>query len=383
MGLMVDLSGAAPRLDESAFAGWAARESVFVSSEMQELAAERAAVTAALRDLGLRVVLFEDLGGRDDDAERAYLDGVTQCPIYLGIVGDRYGTMLDTGRSPTHEEYRLARKLGKRISVWVAADGSSRQGDARDFVSELQVFHTTGRFNSPEDLATRIVARMREIAADAVAPWIKIGDAVVRATSISDDGRTVGIEANVYDAEIVAYLESLRPANWGGGQEVGVTDAFRSGAGRVTEVRSNARSTAMRSVTLQADVRWSEGDGFSLGASTAGYSPEDQVELGLRAGLFGEQVPETFRQHMGFMLDVSDPLEPLRGQPIPEDAFAAVARLLLVERLLGSGKASRLDEFLVGPVHQGTRPLSLSYTERQRYSTEDPGRRHLDGRWSV
>lgn len=383
MALMIDLSGAAPRLDEAAFAGWAARESVFISSEMQQLAAERMAVTAALRDLGLRVVVFEDLGGRDDDAERAYLDGVTQCGIYVGIIGDRYGTMLDTGRSPTHEEYRLARKLGKRISVWVAADGARRQGDARDFVGELQVFHTTGRFDSPEDLAARVVARMREIAADAVAPWIKLGDAVVRATSISDDGKTVRIEANVYDAEIVAYLESLRPGNWGSGQEIAVTDAFRSGVGRVTEVRSDARSTAMRSVTLQADVRWSEGGGFSMDASTGGYTPEDQVELGLRAGLFCEQMPETFRQRMGFMLDTSDPLEPLRGQPVPEDAYAAIARLLLVERLVGSGKASRIDEFHLGPAHQGSRPLSLSYTERQRYSNEEPGQRHLDGRWTA
>lgn len=61
--------------------------------------------------------------------------------------------MLASGRSPTHEEYAAARALGRRISVWGQADGSNRQGNARDFLDEIRVFHTTGQFAAPDDLA--------------------------------------------------------------------------------------------------------------------------------------------------------------------------------------------------------------------------------------
>ena len=77
---------------------------------MRELGPERRAVAAELSALGMRVVRFEDLGGRDDDAVTAYLDGVARSDVYLGVVADRYGTMLPSGRSPTHEEYREARR---------------------------------------------------------------------------------------------------------------------------------------------------------------------------------------------------------------------------------------------------------------------------------
>jgi hypothetical protein len=40
-------------------------------------------------DTGLSIVMFEDLGGRDEDAERAHLDGVARSDIYIGIIGDR------------------------------------------------------------------------------------------------------------------------------------------------------------------------------------------------------------------------------------------------------------------------------------------------------
>lgn len=71
---------------------------------MRELGPRRVVVADSLRDAGLSVVMFEDLGGRDEDAERAYLDGIARSNIYAGIIGDRYGTMLPSGRSATHEE---------------------------------------------------------------------------------------------------------------------------------------------------------------------------------------------------------------------------------------------------------------------------------------
>ncbi len=187
MALIVDTASSSRVLATEELRRWAEAHTAFISSEMQELRAERQALADALREIGMRVVMFEDLGGRDEEPERAYLDGVARADVYVGLVGDRYGRMLPSGRSPTHEEYREARARGKRISVWVAADGSERQGNARDLIEEVRVFHTTGSFTDPEDLARRVVERMAEIAADDESPWVKVGDALLRADAIRDE----------------------------------------------------------------------------------------------------------------------------------------------------------------------------------------------------
>ena len=113
MPLIVDTMSAVRRLDDWEFRRWSASRTVFLSSEMRELGGLRATVAAALRETGFSVVVFEDLGGRDQEAERAYLDGVARSGVYIGVLADCYGTMLPSGRSPTHEEYREALRRGK------------------------------------------------------------------------------------------------------------------------------------------------------------------------------------------------------------------------------------------------------------------------------
>jgi hypothetical protein len=189
--ILVDTASAVRRLERDAFARWAATRTVFLSSEMRELGELRRTVARALRDAGFSVVVFEDLGGRDEDAEHAYLDGVARSDIYVGVVADRYGTMLATGRSPTHEEYLEARRRGKRISVWLQRDAGGRQGNAADFAQEVQAFHTTGQFTDAEDLSGRLLQRLAEIAADDEAPWVKIGDVLMRASRIRDEGAAI------------------------------------------------------------------------------------------------------------------------------------------------------------------------------------------------
>jgi hypothetical protein len=66
------------------------RVRVFVSSTMQELAAERNAAVEAIRSLKLTPVLFE-LGARPHpprDLYRAYLQ---QSPVFVGVYGEQYG----------------------------------------------------------------------------------------------------------------------------------------------------------------------------------------------------------------------------------------------------------------------------------------------------
>ena len=106
--LVVDRSQNPSVLDGEALRTWAQARTVFVSSDMRDLLDERRALATEMKAMGLNVVMFEDLGGREDDAETAYFDGVARSDIYLAVIADRYGRMLPNGRSPTHEEYREA-----------------------------------------------------------------------------------------------------------------------------------------------------------------------------------------------------------------------------------------------------------------------------------
>ncbi|WP_445152217.1 DUF4062 domain-containing protein [Baekduia sp. Peel2402] len=375
--MIIDNASATRRLGAEDFRRWAETRTVFLSSEMRDLGPLRARVADALRDAGFSVVVFEDLGGRDEDAERAYLDGVARSDIYIGILADRYGTMLSSGRSPTHEEYLEARRRGKRISFWLAQNASSRQGNAMDFVQEIQTFHTTGQFSDADDLIRRLLQRLSEIAADDEAPWIKVGDACIRAGAIRDEGKLIVVEAEVRDASVARYLEGLRSDEWGRSTDVPIALAHRAGTGRVTRVVSEMRSASVRHLEITADVSWGEGRGGSMETGTAGLSPDDLTEAGLRAGLLGDPLPSGLGS-MDFMVDATDPLAEL-PTGLPPATEEAVGGLLISERLLASGKASYISRFALGPAHLGRRLVELTYGDPRRYTNVEPGERQIEG----
>jgi predicted ATPase len=90
---------------------------VFVSSTLQELAEERAAVQQAIINLRMAPILFE-LGARPHpprDLYRAYLE---QSHIFIGIYWERYGWVApDMDISGLEDEYQLARNIHKLIYI--------------------------------------------------------------------------------------------------------------------------------------------------------------------------------------------------------------------------------------------------------------------------
>lgn len=231
MALTIDLAAAARTISDEEFHAWAVDHSVFISSVMAELAEERKAVAAALEGLGFRVRWFEAFGGRDDPADAAYVSEVEASDIYLGLLGDEYGAMLPSGFSPTHEEYLAGKSAGKRVSFWVRGEDSSRSGHARNFLSEVRVFHVTGRFDGVDDLPAKVELRLREMAADDLSPWVKVGDAIVRASSITHRGGELTVEARVRDQRVLRALDELSGGGGGFGtpSEAPVTYSNRSG----------------------------------------------------------------------------------------------------------------------------------------------------------
>ena len=260
--LLVDLSQA-PAPDENDVKAWAAAQSVFVSSVMGGMTAERQAVVAGIRQFGSRAVWFEDFGGMDDDPEDAYLGQVASSTIYLGILGRRYGTPLKSGYSATHAEYNEAERRGRRMSVWVTE--AEIDGPQRDFLNAAQVFHTTGRYSSPEELSARVAARLRVMAGEALAPWVKVGHVIFRAQSVHEDGTHMTITGQIHDATVTNALVALRPSNsFGRNSSVRITWPGGTASALVNVVSSVTTSALAREVTITSDVVSEDGTHMTI-----------------------------------------------------------------------------------------------------------------------
>src|SRR5687767_3590453 len=82
--LVIDRAAAAEIPSDEAIRDWARDKRVFVSSVMADLREERKAAAAAIRRLGARPIMFETFGGRDADAEDAFLGEVETSAVYVG-----------------------------------------------------------------------------------------------------------------------------------------------------------------------------------------------------------------------------------------------------------------------------------------------------------
>ena len=382
MPLTIDLTAAAPHVSDAESATWASSQTIFLSSVMGELASERRELVAALRAVGLQEVRwFEELGGRDDAAQEAYLTEVRASTIYVGLLGDEYGGMLPTGDyagfSATHAEYLEARDTGKRISFWAREPGDGREGHARKFLDEVRVFHVTGSFRTIDDLAPGVLRRLREIAVEDLAPWVKLDDLIIRGKRITAGAKNVTIEARVYDRAVLRALQQAagHGDQWNRTDELAIGFLDESGRGRIENLDVSATSTAFADVTLTASFERAGLNQMRMGMQ--GLSADDVVERSLRAALFGEELPRELS--MFGLRDVEDPWTGLSAVRLSEDSVASLARLLLVERLLGAGDASAIEQFRLGALRNGKRKVALTYWEPKVYSNAAPEMRTVSG----
>ena len=369
----MDLAPAPPPTDTEVRT-WAAEQRLFVSSVMGGMTAEREAAVRAITNVGARAVWFEAFGGMDDDPEDAYTAQVASSDIYLGILGSRYGKPLKTGYSATHAEYNEAGSRGLRISVWTTS--GDQDGHQRDFLDEIRVFHTTGTYTSAHDLAERVEKRLRAIAADALAPWVKVGHTVFRASSVHDDGRSLTVVGHVRDKGVVASLLGRRPdTSFGRNSDTRITWASGTSPVRVRTVVSETTSSRAAKITLTAE-RTAEDRSNLLEMGMNGRTPDDLTELAARVIILGEPNP---LDAMSFMVNGTNPLPALEAVGLPEDSVESVGLLLVTELLVGERGVDHITSFHLGPKRAGRRRLSLTWMPLKRYTNVEPVERSVDG----
>lgn len=145
----------------------APRLKIFVSSVQKELENERIAVTELIAsdpflERNVEPVLFEQLPASSKSAEKAYLDALRACRIYIGILGFEYGRKGADGLSATHREYKEAKKMGLPAYFFVKGDNSHDERRGKDLqkffkeVSDEKHGHVYKRFTHYQSLKSRV-----------------------------------------------------------------------------------------------------------------------------------------------------------------------------------------------------------------------------------
>jgi hypothetical protein len=107
-----------------------------------------------------------------------------------------------------------------------------------------------------------------------------------------------------------------------------------------------------------------------------GYSADDLTEIALRTALFGEQNP---LGTMAFLAEATNPLPALNGLGLSEDAFGQVARLLMIEELVGRLQGGHLTQFDISPARGRTRRIRLGWIPDRIYENVTPQPRVIEG----
>jgi hypothetical protein len=264
------------------------------------------------------------------------------------------------------------------VSVYVAANAPQREGALARFIERVRFFITTESYTDPADMARRVRRRLEELAAESLSPWIKLGDYVFRADEIVDAGHAITIRARASE-EIAHQLEAVRDRRYGH-ERLRFVSRSRVADGELAALRRTTRAGQAEELTIElSNVQLPQGGGMRAG--TGGYSPDELVELGVRALFLGEPIPER-AGILGFMTEPGISRDDLRQAfELPNEFAEPVVRLVLADGLVGSGNARRIVSLSLGPRTGQTRRLSLEWEGPRTYVNVEPARQRIEGEW--
>lgn len=138
---------------------------VFISSNQKELREERVAIkevinnNPTLRNI-FDVFLFEDIPAKGKPPVSTYLKEVETSDIYIGVIGNEYGTKGKDGLSSTEREFRhfIKSKPKGEILIFIkGTDDLKRDKDTQRFFKTIQDSYIYKRFAALDDLKTQVL----------------------------------------------------------------------------------------------------------------------------------------------------------------------------------------------------------------------------------
>lgn len=297
--------GATPLLlDDASFRTWMRGRRVFISSAMDdEMKAARDAARVCLEGWGAVPVMWEAITPRDQQPERAYLEGVESSALLILLLGERYGVPDDSGYSPTHKEANRARErqIPRLLFVRAQIRDAARAGRLNDWLRELYQELAAAQYRNPEDLCLQLEQRLRELAGQQESLWLKLGPVVFPgrvSERRSSNGVIFTVTARVRDSAVRRAMSSLG----GSGpslQANRLTWNDRTEQVSVSEVHADTTQRSESDVVITCTQARGGQYGFSnpITYSSQGrsYGPAEQAALWARRAVFAEGVSERGR----------------------------------------------------------------------------------------
>ena len=181
---------------------------VFVSSTLQELAAERAAARDAIAGLQLTPVLFE-LGARPHPPQELYRAYLAQSHLFVGIYGESYGWVAPgESVSGIEDEYQLSAALPRLL--YVRADAPEREPALSELLDRIRAegsasykpFKTAAELGEllTRDLAVLLTERFQQSPEPAAGPSVPARRLPVPRTSFVGRQEELEEVASLFDA---------------------------------------------------------------------------------------------------------------------------------------------------------------------------------------
>ena len=130
---------------------------VFVSSTINECAAERAVVRDVIRSINHEPILFEEIGARPHPPRDIYKARLEISQIFIGIYRESYGwTAPEMDISGVEDEFRLATAQGIDRLIYIYETPSARDPKLQTLIDEAQTEITFALYTDPEQLRDRV-----------------------------------------------------------------------------------------------------------------------------------------------------------------------------------------------------------------------------------
>ncbi len=195
---------------------------VFVSSTFQDLQDERKEVMQALLELDCMPAGMELFPASNDDQWTLIKRVIDTCDYYLLIIGGRYGSTNNEGKSYTQMEFEYALDTGKPIISFLPQkpedipSGKCEQDSEKkrklDDFKELAQKKLVRYWTSPEDLGSKVSRSMIKLIKDFPAEgWIRAGSAVDE-RSIKEISRLQKENSDLKEKLYVASIEAPKGA---------------------------------------------------------------------------------------------------------------------------------------------------------------------------
>lgn len=141
----------------------ALRPRVFISSVIEGYSDRRDAAGRGIVAAGCEAVRSENFPAAGASPRTACLDGVASCDGNALILGERYGFLAPSGLSVTEEEYDEAKRLHKRIFVFVEKlECEASQKALVDRVQDYVGGHWRKSFSTVSELEALVTQAVRE-----------------------------------------------------------------------------------------------------------------------------------------------------------------------------------------------------------------------------